>query len=472
MRVEHAAFLRHAVLVLVVSAALVAVGAMLSRGDDFAPKRVYLFAVFLLCLVSMMAGMIFYLVWRIGGNPTMGWFSAAVLFTGLQSFPFVVTSFADPSLNTGQQSVEILVGALSTLLLALANGRVSRGLRPLLIGITLAALTIVTRHLLLLTQALPPGWDVGTALSQKALIAVLAALAVRFVLTTPGLSHRAQLAVTLVVLTTGVSATFNSRVSEDLSMGSAVVSASIVCLVAVLLLDGSVRAMLDALDHHQQEMETMARAALRAEAEANREQELLHEIRSTVGGLATASHLLTMREGLSPTHRASLQSAMTEELRRVNRSVVGTLSEVQTFPLMTVVGPVVEFHRADGRSIIVSEPPEELCVSHVPDSVTQVLGTLLHNAARHAPGRPLTISAAEQAGQVLVHVSQPGPAIDPAVRDRLFQRGVRSTGSPGQGLGLSVARRLMREHGGDLAVTASSDTLTTFVMTVPSGAAG
>ena len=75
-----------------------------------------------------------------------------------------------------------------------------------------------------------------------------------------------------------------------------------------------------------------------------------------------------------------------------------------------------------------------------PDAVAAVFNVLLDNAAKH--GRSEAEVTVEPHGNyVEVAVHDDGPGVDPSLRTRLFEWGVRGAGSSGQGIGLHVARR-------------------------------
>lgn len=89
-----------------------------------------------------------------------------------------------------------------------------------------------------------------------------------------------------------------------------------------------------------------------------------------------------------------------------------------------------------------------------PADMERVLTNLLLNSITHArPGEPPLIHvAAERDGKHwIVTVSDDGPGIPSALRERAFDPGVRgrtTAPSPGFGLGLSTVRRLVERHGG------------------------
>ena len=92
------------------------------------------------------------------------------------------------------------------------------------------------------------------------------------------------------------------------------------------------------------------------------------------------------------------------------------------------------------------------------DAFEQALLNLVDNAAKYAAaGRSLSVSLS---GRVL-RVRDRGPGVPHALREKIFERFFRaddslSSGQTGSGLGLTIARRLMRDQGGDLLLESSA----------------
>ncbi|HSA02704.1 MAG TPA: sensor histidine kinase, partial [Candidatus Paceibacterota bacterium] len=101
---------------------------------------------------------------------------------------------------------------------------------------------------------------------------------------------------------------------------------------------------------------------------------------------------------------------------------------------------------------------------------------LLHNALRYnEPNGWITVRLAAHDGQVELEVCNSGPGIPPADQPRLFDRffrtdAVRSRHVDGVGLGLSLAREIVRAHHGNLTLKESQPGRTSFTLTVPDGA--
>jgi signal transduction histidine kinase len=81
----------------------------------------------------------------------------------------------------------------------------------------------------------------------------------------------------------------------------------------------------------------------------------------------------------------------------------------------------------------------------------EMLGNLLDNACKWSRGR-VRVTASSDGDRVAVAIDDDGPGIDPAMRQAVFERGVRADeGAPGSGLGLAIVRDLARACGGDVA---------------------
>ncbi|MFE2276841.1 sensor histidine kinase [Streptomyces sp. NPDC059454] len=107
-----------------------------------------------------------------------------------------------------------------------------------------------------------------------------------------------------------------------------------------------------------------------------------------------------------------------------------------------------------------------------PQRVRQVLDNLLTNAAVHTPaGTRVSVAVSVAAGSALVRVADAGPGVPAEDRERVFDRfyrvdKARSRDRGGSGLGLAVARSLVRAHGGDIELS-SAPGATVFTVRLP-----
>ncbi|MFO7292988.1 MAG: GAF domain-containing sensor histidine kinase [Actinomycetes bacterium] len=101
----------------------------------------------------------------------------------------------------------------------------------------------------------------------------------------------------------------------------------------------------------------------------------------------------------------------------------------------------------------------------------RVIANLVDNAAIHGPsGGLVTIEVSEEPGEALLAVSDRGPGVPPADRDRIFERFVRLDGShAGTGIGLYLVKALVDAHGGKVTVTDAPGGGARFEVRLPKG---
>lgn len=92
------------------------------------------------------------------------------------------------------------------------------------------------------------------------------------------------------------------------------------------------------------------------------------------------------------------------------------------------------------------------------DSLRMLLGNLVDNALRYTPaGGRVDVELGVDNGNVVISVSDSGPGIPAAERERVFERFYRLAGSetPGSGLGLAIVRQVAVLHGGRVELDTS-----------------
>jgi signal transduction histidine kinase len=104
---------------------------------------------------------------------------------------------------------------------------------------------------------------------------------------------------------------------------------------------------------------------------------------------------------------------------------------------------------AAGRALTAG-PAEGVPARIAPEAARQVVDVLLDNALRHGAGAT-AVSVTTGGGWALLRVVDEGPGVPAARAEELFERGV-SSGNGGGGVGLAVARELVRREGGELSL--------------------
>lgn len=180
------------------------------------------------------------------------------------------------------------------------------------------------------------------------------------------------------------------------------------------------------------------------------EAERTHELRSALVALEGASDVLRHHvERLGEPDDAALAAALASELARL-RMLVARLpaAPCTAFVVRDALLPVVLARRACGQAIELNVPADVTAAGR-PEALAEAVGNLLSNAAVHAPGSRVTISA-HLGRTVQVLVTDDGPGIDPVALAARQHPPVDDERHGG--LGLDLAARLVRDDGGSLTV--------------------
>jgi signal transduction histidine kinase/DNA-binding response OmpR family regulator len=148
-----------------------------------------------------------------------------------------------------------------------------------------------------------------------------------------------------------------------------------------------------------------------------------------------------------------------------------------SLPDLLAQGVAMVRERADGHGIALSldVAPEVGTVLADELKLKQVVLNLLSNAAKFTPdGGSVLVTAALLGDEVQVSVRDTGIGIAEAERERIFeafQRGGREarTTTEGTGLGLTLSRRIVDLHGGQLWLESELGVGSTFTFTIPVG---
>lgn len=184
-------------------------------------------------------------------------------------------------------------------------------------------------------------------------------------------------------------------------------------------------------------------AGLDAERTVIAERERQHELLNGLAGLAGLAHLLGAGRDDEQARRA--RSAAVAELRRLTE-LVDRQHRPETPCLYSadeILNNLVVLWRAKGIDVEATVPYGLMAVGQ-PSVLSQAVTNLLANCARHAPGSPVRIVASVLAENVVIEVRDEGPGPSGGEESR--------SDTAGDGIGLQVSRRLLREEGGDLRV--------------------
>ena len=107
------------------------------------------------------------------------------------------------------------------------------------------------------------------------------------------------------------------------------------------------------------------------------------------------------------------------------------------------------------------------------DKVALALHNLVGNALKYTPADgKVTVTAKADEEQLAIDVTDTGIGIDESEAERIFEKFYRAkderlAGVSGSGLGLALAREVIRLHGGDVTVRSQLNNGSTFTLTLP-----
>jgi two-component system osmolarity sensor histidine kinase EnvZ len=173
--------------------------------------------------------------------------------------------------------------------------------------------------------------------------------------------------------------------------------------------------------------------------------------------LRTPLTRLRLALAMMPAEGAQKQeiAEMTADLEEMERMISGYLAfargegaeQAEPTNLSAVLEEVAAGARRSGAQVDL-QAPETLTLPLRADAVRRAITNLVDNARRHA--KRIALSAIQQgARQVQVMVDDDGPGIPHDRRESVF-RPFESGAKGGTGLGLTIARDIVRAHGGDI----------------------
>jgi two-component system NtrC family sensor kinase len=192
-----------------------------------------------------------------------------------------------------------------------------------------------------------------------------------------------------------------------------------------------------------------------------------HEVSNPLAGIAGCAEALASlaeknAKGKAAREARQFRDLIFAEVARCERIVRFLLDSARpaaeagsTADIPATVGTalrLLERHPAFTKIKVVSRVPAELPrVRTDTESLKQVVMSLAMNASKAMPtGGTLTLKASRQGPSVVLDVTDTGGGIPPGIRGRIFEPYFSTDVDHGAGLGLPVARTLLRSQGGDL----------------------
>jgi signal transduction histidine kinase len=190
------------------------------------------------------------------------------------------------------------------------------------------------------------------------------------------------------------------------------------------------------------------------DADERQHRQRLHDARSLIAALKMTSVALDRYdEKLESGVKHRLRSSLVSELDRLEDVIDGRRREpLQNFLLEDALGPLIAAHRHEGVTIRSSLGSTRALGRSL--ELATVVQNLIADARRHIPAAgSIRVYAQTSPHGVRVVVEDRRPGMGDRDPERYFDRD-REHSAPGAGLGLFLARRLIREQCGDLTLQA------------------
>jgi NtrC-family two-component system sensor histidine kinase KinB len=211
-----------------------------------------------------------------------------------------------------------------------------------------------------------------------------------------------------------------------------------------------------------------------------------HEFRTPLTSLRMAVHLCTEQvAGPLTDKQAELLHAAREDCDRLQGMVDDFLDlsriesgRVEIYPLPTAVADLIKHSVEDCKaeadlkgvnlSASLSLPSVSVLADH--DRIAHVFSNLIGNALRHTPKEgSITLDGTLADNSVRFAVTDTGSGIPKEYHERIFEKfyQVPESGPKGTGLGLYIAKEIVRAHGGKIGVESEPGKGSTFWFTLP-----
>lgn len=230
--------------------------------------------------------------------------------------------------------------------------------------------------------------------------------------------------------------------------------------------------------------------ALRRQIDLNRQKDefvatVSHELRTPLTSMiASIQTMQRLADRIEPEARQNLTDIGLSQGRRLKRLIEDLLMvaatdqrsvrcDVQPVDVPEFVSELAEeFAAAAGHRLRVEVAPGTAAVLTDRDKLRRILVNLVENAVKYAPDGWIDVHAEQSDDQLRLSVSDEGPGIPPADRERVFQRFMQLDQSStrrqgGTGLGLHLSRELASVLSGRLSVTDAPSGGARFLLVLP-----
>lgn len=214
-----------------------------------------------------------------------------------------------------------------------------------------------------------------------------------------------------------------------------------------------------------------------------------HELKTPLTSIRMYAELLKSKRIKDESKVQTYLSVIVSESGRLTRLINNVLDfgkleqgkksyQYKVFELDRFLSKIIAAHRIrirnQGLEIITQWGTGPYTVRTDPDALDQVVLNLIDNALKYAgSGAFIKFVLKHSDGGILLSICDDGPGISKTQQDRIFEKFYRGDNSltadqPGSGLGLSIARQILRDLDGDLCLDPISENGSCFTARIKS----
>jgi len=212
---------------------------------------------------------------------------------------------------------------------------------------------------------------------------------------------------------------------------------------------------------------------------------IAHEFKTPLTSIkAITTDLLSSSEEVNPQRLHGLLAIVDEGADRLSRLVTEAIQLARIeggkfqlnrevhFPSSLLSAAVRQTKSlTDGRELKIEAADDLPLVLVDADLIQMVIAQLIDNAVKYSPpGSPILMGATAGEAGVIVHVTDRGPGIPEDEQSRIFDRfyrGSREQNLKGSGMGLAIAREIIRAHGQEIWVSSTPGSGSDFCFSLP-----
>lgn len=206
---------------------------------------------------------------------------------------------------------------------------------------------------------------------------------------------------------------------------------------------------------------------------------IVHDLKNPLNIISLTAEMFGKADA-PPEFRISAQTRVLKQVARINDLITDVLQFTHTGQglvvapinyaafikqILTELKPELDLQ---GISLVLDNEPTSVVLSCDAKRLRRVFVNLIHNAAEMlAVDGVITLRFSGEKGRVVTEIKDNGPGIAPEIAERLFQPFATHGKAHGSGLGLSICKKIIEDHGGKISAQNDPDGGAVFMFTLP-----